>query len=322
MKSMFDVAINKGKNIWRKHGQLICSVGAGLGVLASSYFSIEDTQKAVKILDDHRDKELTKVEKVKIIAPCYARSIISILVTEAFIFGGYTTAKKTQASAIVAYSTLMNQYNNYRQEVKEVVGDEKEKEIFKNTIELDKPEKPENGKKLYFDEFSKRWFESTVEDVYESILMINRELITNGYVSINTFYSVLDIKPIPDGDYLGWSVEWFCDNWEGYPMLNIYLINVPAESNEPSYTRVCYEFEPTVEMLHYDEMCYYEEHLKHFWSDPALINKLFSIAHKNGEISSEELDKVKVNIKKAEEELAAKISYEENVGSSQKTQLL
>jgi hypothetical protein len=59
--------------------------------------------------------------------------------------------------------------------------------------------------KLFYDDFSGRIFESTIEKVLEAEYNINRDLSMQGYATLNEFYDYLGLVPIDGGDELGWS---------------------------------------------------------------------------------------------------------------------
>jgi 8-oxo-dGTP pyrophosphatase MutT (NUDIX family) len=81
-------------------------------------------------------------------------------------------------------------------EIKEEIAKDKYKES-----EL----KPADGMKLFYDDFSGRIFESTIEKVQEAEYNINRDLSMEGYATLNQFYDYLGLVPIDGGDELGWS---------------------------------------------------------------------------------------------------------------------
>lgn len=61
-------------------------------------------------------------------------------------------------------------------------------------------------KELFYDSFSGRYFESTIEDVQRAEYRINRDLTMRDYAYLNEFYGYLGIDEIESGWELGWSV--------------------------------------------------------------------------------------------------------------------
>lgn len=66
---------------------------------------------------------------------------------------------------------------------------------------------------LFYDESSKRYFESTYFKVQYAEYEINRSLMMRDYVYLNEWYELLDIDTTPDGWALGWST---CMNMDMY----------------------------------------------------------------------------------------------------------
>ena len=119
-----------------------------------------------------------------------------------------------------AYALLDNSYKDYKKKVVELYGEEADREV-KSSIAKDKYEetdvKVDDTKKLFFDFYSSRYFESTDEIVRKAEYDLNRELSIMRYASLNDFYDLLKIEKIDGGDDLGWSAaknfEYYCQSW-------------------------------------------------------------------------------------------------------------
>lgn len=57
---------------------------------------------------------------------------------------------------------------------------------------------------MFYDAFSKRYFEKTIEQVLNAEYYINRNCILKGEVTVNEFYDFLGLKHIDGGDDLIW----------------------------------------------------------------------------------------------------------------------
>lgn len=62
-------------------------------------------------------------------------------------------------------------------------------------------------RRLFYDRFSERYFESTIGKVLEAEYHLNRNLTLRGNVSLNEFYSFLGIDPIEGGSDIGWFID-------------------------------------------------------------------------------------------------------------------
>ena len=65
----------------------------------------------------------------------------------------------------------------------------------------------DGNKQLFYDDFSGRYFESTMEDVIWAEYELNRTVSIYGGVYLNDFYDFLNIPTTDYGNYLGWSAD-------------------------------------------------------------------------------------------------------------------
>ena len=63
----------------------------------------------------------------------------------------------------------------------------------------------DDGKELFYDFYSGRYFNATKEEVLRAEYELNRELYVNGYARVNTFYECLGLEPRPEYDEIGWT---------------------------------------------------------------------------------------------------------------------
>ena len=63
---------------------------------------------------------------------------------------------------------------------------------------------------LFYDEFSERYFTSTIDKVLQAEYHLNRNLALGGIMTLNDWFEFLGLEKAPDGDTLGWSV---CDSY-------------------------------------------------------------------------------------------------------------
>lgn len=196
-----------------RNGSTILTCMGGVGLVATAVLTAKATPKAMTRVEDAREEkgeELTKVETVVAAAPAYIPPFITGVATLACMFGANALNKRQQASLISAYALLDNSYKEYKKKVGELYGEDANENV-KAEIAKDKYEesdiKPANGMKLFYDEFSGRIFESTVEKVQEAEYNINRDLSMYGFATLNEFYDYLGLVPIDSGDEFGWSTD-------------------------------------------------------------------------------------------------------------------
>lgn len=198
---------NNFKSYFRRNGSTWLSILASFGVVATAYFAGKGTYDAIKKLEQvDKDRNYTKKEKAKAVARYYIPAV-GIGLSTIFCINSANVLSKKQSEAIAsAYMLLNRSYTEYRNKVKEVNGVEGDEEIIRSIPREKFPEEriPEN-KIMFYEEYSHRYFYSTMEDVLLAILHYNRNFQLRGCVSLNEFYEFLGIKKIECGDYVGFS---------------------------------------------------------------------------------------------------------------------
>ena len=192
----------------RNSSTILTCIGA-IGVVVTSVMAVKATPKAMRIVEqakEEKQEKLTKFETFKAVAPVYIPATIAGLSTIACIFLANILNKRSQASLISAYSVLNNSYKYYKNKAEELYGEGANKKI-REEISKDKYEDIDRteGNQLFYDFYSGRYFESTIETVRLAEYETNRSMSVNGEVSLNEFYKILDLPHDSIYDELGWS---------------------------------------------------------------------------------------------------------------------
>lgn len=201
--------INHSVQFCKRHGSTILTTVGGVGVIATSVMAVKATPKAMERIEEakkEKGEELTKTEVVLAAGPAYIPAVLIGAGTLACIFGANILSKRQQAELISAYVLLDKSYKEYRNKVEELYGktgvERIEDEIAKDHYE---PVNVADDKQLFYDVFSKRYFESTLIKLAQAEYDINRDIHMQGWAELNDFYEHLDLDNIPGGDCLGWS---------------------------------------------------------------------------------------------------------------------
>lgn len=197
----------------KRNAPTILTCMGGIGVVATAILAVKATPKAMKKIEETKEakgEDLAKLEVVKIAGPAYIPAILVGVSTITCIFGANVLNQRHQASLMSAYALLDASYKDYKKKVVELYGEGADDNV-KAGIAKDKYEEEddivvEDGKKLFYDMFSNRYFQSTIEDVQRAEYRVNRDLIMKEYVSANDFYRYLDLPPLEGGEDLGWSI--------------------------------------------------------------------------------------------------------------------
>ena len=206
----------------RNSATMLTCVG-GVGVVATTVMAVKATPKALKVLEqakEEKGEELTVSEMIQVAGPTYIPTAIMGAATLTCIFSANILNKRHQASITSAYALLDSSYKEYRNKVTAIYGDDADENV-RDEIAKDKYKESEVNAKtvteLFYDEYSKRFFESTIARVKEAEYRINRDLVMQEYATLNDFYEYVGLDPIPSGDSLGWTpninLECYWQEW-------------------------------------------------------------------------------------------------------------
>ena len=203
--------LQRSKKFIKQNGSTILTCIGGVGVVATTVAAVKATPKAVKLLEQaevEKEAPLTVLEKVRVATPSYIPTILIGASTIACIFGANMLSKRQQASLLSAYALLDNSYKEYKKKVSELYGENADKyvrdEISKDVYNESDVE-CEDDKLLFYDEYSRQYFNATMEDVLQAEYALNRDFTYHGYATLNELYDLLKLPHTDYGDILGWA---------------------------------------------------------------------------------------------------------------------
>lgn len=236
----------------KKNAPTILSGLGVVGVIGTAALAVKATPKAMYILEE-KEKEkgdkLTKFELVTAVTPVYIPAILTGATTIICILSANHLNKEKQAMLTSAYAYLNTTYNEYRTTVKEIFGedaDDKVQEKMAIKRYEERPIEPEE-KKLFYDQFSRRYFEMKEQEVEQAVYILNREYAMYGEITLNRFYTLLGLEKTDYGEVLGWSYardlelfgySWIDVNWKLLEMpdgLEAYVVSFPIDPSEDYY---------------------------------------------------------------------------------------
>jgi hypothetical protein len=209
------------KAFLKRNGSTILTCLGAAGTIATAVTAVKATPKAleaIKYAEEEKGEKLTKLEIVNVAGPAYIPTVLTATATVACIFGANVLNTRKQAALISAYTLLDNSYKEYKNKVKELYGEDADKNV-RAELAKDKYEKTEvsDRKQLFYDEYSGRYFESTIEAVLIAEYDLNRMIAIDYGVFLNEFYELLGIDTVDYGDYMGWSVYELCETqWHSW----------------------------------------------------------------------------------------------------------
>lgn len=215
----------------KKFSPTVLSYAGAAGVVGTSVLAVKATPKALrKIRADsrnaHNDPDAyTKLEAIQSAWIYYIPSVVMGAATMICIFGANILNKHQQAAITSAYALLNDAYQDYKDKLKELYGEDAHRKIMEAIAvekaddmyiastgllggsSLDFAEHDPEDNRLFYDSFSKRYFESSINRVIQAEYYLNRDFAIGGYRSVNDFYEFLGIEPISGGDEIGWNIS-------------------------------------------------------------------------------------------------------------------
>lgn len=237
--SVIDISKDIGLSILsgiKKHGALICTIGASTLLIVTTGCAIHDTKKymILKYNEEERlGRELTNEEKIKLGMPVYINTALSGASTLALTWGAFGLNKRAinglNSSLILLGRQLENRteaYRRYYEETKQYLPQtEEEYKKLNKIIGGRKSDIPTDGESpnseptkpgsivyindpnalIHFKEvdtgvqYFKSWNEFNA-----ALNKVNADINREGFVPINRFYEYLGV----DESEIGWDTGW------------------------------------------------------------------------------------------------------------------
>lgn len=240
-----------GRALKRGSPTILTCVGT-VGFVATVVLAVRATPKAVKLIEADSRKNhggnpnaYTKKEAVCSAWTCYLPAAAIGATTLACMFGANALNKRQQASIVSAYALLDRSFKEYRGKVKELLGEDGDKqireEIAKDKCEVKRP--PEDGYMLFCDEYRGECFERTMTQVIQAEYHFNRNFALRGEACLNEFYDFLGLSHIEGGDEIGWDIA-FGEEFCGYQWIDFEHESFTLEDGMEC-TLINYPFPPT-----------------------------------------------------------------------------
>ena len=203
-------------------------MGIGItGMITSTVFAVKATPKALLLMEEKKEEfevdTLTPAEVIKTIWKCYVPAVVTGGVSVACLIGSNSVNAKRNAALATAYKLSETAFSEYRDKVRETIGEKKEKTI-KDKISEDKiKENPVSrteviitgkGQTLFFEPLSSRYFYSNLDLINRAQNKLNKDIITDAFdqgVSVNDFYMEIGLPTTATGDNLGWKRDYWID---------------------------------------------------------------------------------------------------------------
>lgn len=203
--------IGQSKRFFRKNASTILTCAGSAGVVVTAVMAVKATPKAMELIkaaEEEKGEKLTRLETIEVTWTTYVPAGIAGIATIGCIFSANLLNKRTQAALTSAYVLLDQSYKDYKKKVEELYGEDVDHKIRAH-VAKDKYTECDievgSDAQLFYDFYSGRYFESTMEYVLKAEYALNRKIMTGESAYLNEWYDELGIDPIESGYELGWS---------------------------------------------------------------------------------------------------------------------
>jgi hypothetical protein len=217
-----------------------------VGVLTTAYFVGKATANAVRVIDEENEHlyeksvgfgpsqrvlRLDNRNTAKLVWKLYIPAAASAIGTIGCIVCANRIGTRRAAAVAAAYTLSERAYVEYKEKVLEKLGPDKAREIrddlARDEIKRDPPPQSlilGSGKVLFQDSFTKRYFESTMEDIKQAMNSVNYRINHHMYQSLGDFYEEIGLEQTDFSEEVGWTTD---------HLMEITFSAVLTEDNRP-----------------------------------------------------------------------------------------
>lgn len=227
------IAAKKAEKLISNNSPVILTAAGVTGVLTTAYFAVKATLQARDLVEeevlDRKDavgydengdcKERvpypTNREIVELTWKCYIPTALSAAMTITAIIAANRIGTKRAMAMASAYSISERAFTEYKERVKEKMGERKEQAVRDEIIQeqVNRTPLPKDilvmaeGDVLCFDVRSQRYFRSNMEKVKRAENQFNHDLLHSSHASLTELYILLGLDPTGESDDVGWSSD-------------------------------------------------------------------------------------------------------------------
>lgn len=193
---------------------------AGVGVtgtLLTAYLTGRASFQAARAIDSAERKHARVLEpkdKVDLVWKFYIPAAVSGGVTVSAIIVGTAVGTRRTAALAAAYSLSTNAFTEYREQVKEELGERKEHLLNAKTAQDELAHNPpsssiivSSGQVMCYERFTGRYFESSMENLRRAENKINAKLNREMYAYLSDFYDLVGLDDTSASQNLGWTSD-------------------------------------------------------------------------------------------------------------------
>lgn len=209
---------------FEKHSPEILTGFGIAGMFTAVIFSVKATPKAIEAINKKKEElqkeKLSFGETIKATWKYYVPTAATLAVSTACVIGSDVKCRKHGAAIAAAYAISETDFSEYKDKVKETLGENKEKDI-QAAIDHDRivADPPQSTKIIYTGKGDRlfqidgQYFESSLDYIQKSELELCRMMradqdFNDGFISKNDVHQILGVECTDDtDDDIGWTLD-------------------------------------------------------------------------------------------------------------------
>lgn len=224
----FGLMMKRAEKLLVDNSPAIMTAIAVTGTVATAYLTGKASFKAAALIQDEYDRRIVEAgsanrvesfpdfrEKAELTWKLYIPAASTAVLTIACIITSNRVGNRRAAAMAAAYSFSEKAYRDYREKVVEKLGGKKEEalrdELAQERISNNPPSSQEiiiaGGDVLCRDEFSGRYFMSTVQTIKAAQNDVNHQINNSYYASVTDFYDKIGLPKTSVSDEMGWNSD-------------------------------------------------------------------------------------------------------------------
>lgn len=220
------------------------------GTLTTAYLTGKATLRAADLIEHELPRNHEFKDEVKLVWKIYIPPATSAAFTICAIIGANRISNRRAAAIATAYSISERAFSEYKEKVIEKVGEKKERafrdELAQDRVDANPPTDntviiTDNGDVLCYDQFTGRYFKSSMEALKRAENEINHQIIHDGYASVSDLYYILGLPITAFSDEVGWNQD---------RMLEIVYSTTLSPDNKPCIA-IDFDLHPTRKFSHF-----------------------------------------------------------------------
>lgn len=205
----------------KQNAPALWTAGACVSIVATAYFAITNTLKAVEKLneweenngvsDDPRERLL---DRSRLLLPCYAPTLVSGAVGIGCAIAAHKTNRGRTIAALAQGAIAQTALDDYRNKAREWLGEKKDQEIMGKIAEDKIKENPPPGKDVVIagsghvlccELYTGRYFNSDVETLKKAENRLNKKILSQDFQTLADFQYMIGLTPTSNSNNIGWT---------------------------------------------------------------------------------------------------------------------